>query len=143
MAELAIDGDINTLSHTSCAWDTDLWYKMEFDAVYCFPEIVIMQFYQNYYSYRMQDLKVLLIDSATGTDSLCGTLRSTQVATIAGQTYKIPCDACGNQVQLRVRHNQSEYPKSRAQGQTQRGCIHMREIRAVQTGSCVVSFKIK
>ena len=135
MAERAIDGDKNTRSQTNCAWDTDLWYKMELDAVYCFPEIVIVQSHLNWYSYRMQDLKVLLIDRATGTESLCGTFRNTQVPTIAGQTYKIPCDRCGNQVKLLVRHNQSEYPKSREQGQTQKGCIHMREIRVVQTGS--------
>ena len=42
-AELAIDGDVQTFSHTDCAWDTDLWYKMKFDAVYCFTEVIVVQ----------------------------------------------------------------------------------------------------
>ena len=42
-AENAIDGNLNTHSHTQCVWDTDLWYKMKFDAVYCFTEVIVVQ----------------------------------------------------------------------------------------------------
>ena len=137
-AERAIDGDMNTISFTNWAWDTDLWYKMEFGAVYCFPEIVIAQSHLDWHAYRMNDLKVLLRDSSTGIEHFCETLRVRQVWTIAGQTQSIPCDACGNLVKLVVRHNQRDYPKSDDPKQTHPGCIHMREITAIQTGSSLV-----
>ena len=134
-AERAIDGNMGTQSHTNCAWNTDIWYKMELGAVYCFPEIIIVQSHIGWYSYRMQDLKVLLVDGSAGTEHLCGTFRVNRVATIIGQTHSIPCDACGNQIKLLVRHDQREYPKSREWEQTQPACIHMWEIAALQTGS--------
>ena len=127
-AERAIDGDMNTLSNTNCAWDTDLWYKMEFDAVHCLAGIVIVQSHFGFvYAFRMQDLKVILMDSTTGTESVCGTLRVRQVWTAEGQTYWIPCDiACGDQVKLLLRHNQGDYRYP--------GCIHIREMKAVKAG---------
>ena len=42
-ASLAIDGLRSTSSVTICSYDTDHWYKMNFDAVYCFSEVIIMQ----------------------------------------------------------------------------------------------------
>ena len=127
VAERAIDGDMNTVSHTYCAWNTDLWYKMELDAVHCVTGIALIQsHYGLAYAFRMQDLKVILMDSTTGTESVCGTLRVRQVWTAEGQTYWIPCDVCGDQVKLLLRHDKGEYSYP--------ACIHIRELKAVKGG---------
>ena len=123
-AEAAIDGDLATNSHTQCVWDTDLWYRMKFDAVYCFSEVVIMQSHlseQN--AKRMQDTNVVVVNSGTEAESLCGILEVSSVYTQEGQTYSISCDrACGDKVKLTLRHDRSQYKIE--------GCIHMIEIKA-------------
>ena len=126
VADRAIDGDMETTSHTDCAWDTDLWYKMEFDAVYCLSEIVIFQSHLNHNVKRMQNLKIFVGNRTTNTESLCGTLNVGDDFTLEGQTYRIPCDACGDQVKLSLRHDTGS--------DGMEGCIHMREIRVVQSG---------
>ena len=126
-AELAIDGDQETKSHTICNWDTDLWYKMKFDAVYCFSDVVIIQSYQDRNAYRMDDTEVFVVNTKTGTESLCGVLKVSDVLTIEGQTYRIPCDLkCGDEVKLTIRHDKDKYHID--------ACIHMREIKAFHTG---------
>ena len=123
-AERAIDGNLNTHSHTDCAWDTDLWYKMKFDAVYCFSDVVIINSHTNDYSARMDDTEVFVVNTKTGTESLCGVLKVSDVLTIDGQTYRIPCDLkCGDEVKLTLRH------------ESQPVCIHTWEIMAFLTGS--------
>ena len=127
-AELAVDGDMSTTSHTVCAWDTDIWYLMQFDDIRCFEEVVIINAYLNYNAYRMQDLGVHVKNTNTDTDSLCGVIRVREDSTIEGQTYKVSCDGmCGNSVMLRVRHNKGEY--------SYMGCIHMKEIEVHYSGS--------
>ena len=122
-AELAVDGDMSTWSHTKCAWSIDLWFKMKFSAVFCFSEVVIIQSHDSYYSARMQDTKVFVINTKTGTEHLCGVLKIRDVRTTEGQTYKINCDLkCGDEVKLKVRHDKSQYG--------QEGCIHIKEITA-------------
>ena len=140
-AELAIDGDMTTNSHTKCAWNTDLWYKMKFDATYCFSDVVIvqshMQFQDTYYM-RMEDTNVFVIDSNTGSESFCGVLKVGNIRTIKGQTYRIPCDLkCGDEVKLTVRHHSNKYQK--------KACIHMREITVFHAGWCFKfhSFKFR
>ena len=96
---------------------------MKFDAIHCFSEIVIMNDKLNENAYRMQDLKVFVVNTKTGTESLCGVLKMREVWTVEGQTYKISCDLkCGNEVKLTVRHNSGEYNNL--------ACIHMSEIKA-------------
>ena len=56
---------------------------------------------------------------ATGHESLCGILKIRDIYTAEGQTYKIPCDRCGDEVKVIVRHDQGL-----------EACIHMREIIA-------------
>ena len=127
-AELAIDGDQETKSHTICDWDTDLRYKMKFAAVYCFSDVVIIQSFLDRNAYRMDDTKVFVVNTKTGTESLCGVLKVSDVLTIEGQTYRIPCDLkCGDEVKLTVRHDGGKYGKG--------ACIHMKEIKAFHTGS--------
>ena len=126
-AELAIDGDLTTKSNTNSAWDTDLWYKMTFDAVICFSEVVIVQSFLNFHAYRMNDAKVFVVNTNTGTKSLCGVLKSRTDSTIEGQTYRIPCNLkCGDEVKLTVRHDRGKYSVD--------ACIHMKEINAFHTG---------
>ena len=122
-AELAIDGDQYSRSNTICAWNTDLWYKMQFDAVYCFHEVVIIQDRRNHFAYRMDGTKVIVINSRSGAESLCGVLNVINDYSPEGQTYRIPCHVkCGDEVKLTLRHNSGEYSYN--------GCIHMEEITA-------------
>ena len=83
-AEYAVDGDLSTYTHTKCLWDTSVWYKMKFDAIYCFSEVVIMQSHLSYSAFRMDDMKVLVVNNGERTESLCGFLRVKDVRTIEG-----------------------------------------------------------
>ena len=123
-AELAIDGNQETNSHTMCDWDSEEWYKMKFDTVYCFSDVVIIQSYQDRNAYRMDDTNIFVVNTKTGTESLCGVLKVSDVLTIEGQTYRIPCDLkCGDEVKLTLRHESKPV------------CIHIWEIMAFLTGS--------
>ena len=121
-ASLAIDGDKSTSSVTVCSYDTDHWYKINFDDVYCISEVIILQLENNYRKqFGMEDTNVLVVNSKTGTESLCGVLKISNKKTWYSQTYTIPCDQkSGDEIVLKVRHNEGEYEKP--------GCIHMKEI---------------
>ena len=124
-AERAIDGNPTTGSHTKCKFQEEVWYKMNFDAVHCFTEVVIIQSSMNDNLNRMQDTQVIVLDAKTGTESLCGVLKVSNIKTIEGQTYRIPCDLkCGDEVKLTVQHKQEDYWK--------KACIHMNEITAYE-----------
>ena len=100
-----------------------MWYKMQFDAVYCFYEVVIIQDKRNHFAYRMDGTKGIVINARSGAESLCGVLNVINDYSLEGQTYRIPCDVkCGDEVKLTLRHNIGEYDKN--------GCIQMREITA-------------
>ena len=129
-AAFAVDGDLTTSSHTECAWNTDLWYKMEFDGIYCFSDVVIINYigHVDNNKYRMRDTKVLVINTDTGTESLCGVVKATGIQTIEGYTYRIPCDLqCGDEVKLTVRHDNGQYYN--------KACIHMKEITTFLSGN--------
>jgi hypothetical protein len=122
-ADLAIDGKLGTSSKTKCPWNSDEWFKMMFDAIRCFSEIVIINRTQE--KWRMQDTKVYVLNSQTETESYCGVLRVRDASSIKGQTYSISCDLkCGDKVKLKVRHNHTY---------VQPGCIQLREISAYGT----------
>ena len=126
-AENAIDSDLTTTSHTNCAWDTDLWYKIKFDAVYCFSDVFILQSHRDQNAYRMDDMEVFAVNTDTGTESRCGVLKVSDILMIEGQTYRIPCDLkCGDEVKLAVRHDRGTYKRA--------ACIHMTEIEIFQRG---------
>ena len=126
-AERAIDGDLATRSKTQDGWNTDLWFKMKFDDVSCFSEVVIIQSYLNDYAFRMQDAKVFVVNTDEGTENLCGVLKVSPVKTIEGQTYNIPCHLkCGNEVKVTLRHDKGHYWIN--------AMIHMKEIMAYGTG---------
>ena len=130
-AEFAVDDDLTTASHTKCAWNTDLWYKMKFDAVYCFSDVVIIQSHWDKWASRMDDTEVFVANSDTGDESLCGVLKVSDVLTIEGQTYRIPCDLkCGDEVKLAVRHDNGDYDKA--------ACIHMKEVKAFHEGTFIM-----
>ena len=60
IASRAVDGDLGTLSHTICAYSTDIWYKMQFAAVYCFSDVTIIQSHWSGNAYRMEDAHVFI-----------------------------------------------------------------------------------
>ena len=133
-AENAIDGNLRTTSHTNCA--LDIWYKMTFDAIYCFSKVVIVQSKTNMYRNRMDGTDVFVVNTETGAKSLCGVLKVRSGTTIESQTYTIPCDQkCGNEVKLTLRHDKPKYYIE--------ACIHMKEITAFYSGlnnfSCRIS----
>ena len=124
----AIDGDLSTNSHTNCAWNKDLWYKIKFDTIYCISEVVIIQSHmQRQNAKRMEDSKVFIVNTVKGTESLCGVLKIKSTMTLEEQTYKIPCDLnCGDEVRLTLRHDHGKYSSP--------ACIHMFEIMAFFKG---------
>ena len=127
-AENAIDGNLRTTSHTNCALDTDIWYKMTFDAIYCFSKVVIAQSHTNGLGYRMDGTDVFVVNTETGAKGLCGVLKVGSGTTVESQTYTIPCDQnCGNEVKLTLRHDKDIKNLPNA-------CIHMNEITAFYTG---------
>ena len=127
-AERAIDDDVSTFSHTECAWNTALWYKMKFGAVYCFSDVVIINSHFNENSPRMDDMQVLVVNAGKRTESLCGVLKVGDALTMEGQTYRIPCNLkCGDEVKLTLRHDSGKYAML--------ACIHMMEITLFHTGS--------
>ena len=122
-ARKAIDGDLTTFSNTKEAWNKTVWYKMTFNSFYCFSEIEIINSHWGGLAFRMQDLNVLVVDSYTRSESLCGTLAMRKEQSVEGQTYRVPCDGkCGNEVKLTVYHETGDYGY--------RACIHMSEILA-------------
>ena len=121
VAENAIDDDLTTFSTTNSFWDKEVWYKMNFGAVFCFTEIVIINSHWNSFRYRMEDMKVLVVNLDTNKESLCGILKMKSEQSVHGQIYKIPCDMkCGDEVKLTVYHETGDY--------NQDACIHMYEI---------------
>ena len=123
-AEVAVDGNLATVSETLGSWDTEVWFKMKFDAFICFSQVVIIQSHHNGNAYRMEDAKVFVVNTDAGTENLCGIFKVSPVMTIEGQTYHIPCHLkCGNEVKLTVRHDHSYNYRYNA-------AIHMREIMA-------------
>ena len=124
----AVDGNLVTFSHAYCASTSDMWYKMEFKAVYCFSHIGIIQSHLNFNAKRMDDTKVFVINTQTGVEGLCGVLKVVADETISKQTYNIPCDwKCGDEVKLTLRHDTGQYDYS--------ACIHMKELMAFTTGT--------
>ena len=123
LAEKATDNDLTFSSHTQCSQDREIWYRMSFGAVYCFTEIVIINSHWGGFRYRMEDMKVLVVNTDTNKESLCGILKIRSEQSVHGQTYKISCDMkCGDEVKLTVYHGTGDYNYD--------ACIHMREIMA-------------
>ena len=118
---LAIDGYIDTNSHTNCGSNIDIWFKMRFkNALTCFRDIVLIQAAMNRnHASRMDGTAVWVVNTKTGSEYLCGLLKTGNVYTVEGQTYKIPCSMkCGDEVKVTVR------------GKSREACIYLREINA-------------
>ena len=121
-ANLALDGTVGTEAHGACRFNTDLWFKINFDSTYCFSEIVIVN-KPSSYATRMEDTRVYVVNTDEGSESLCGVLKVRRVWSFEGQTYRIPChQKCGDEVKLKLRHDHGQYSMP--------GCIHIREINA-------------
>ena len=127
MSSGKIEPALETKSETQSGWNTDLWFKMKFDDVLCFSEVVIIQSKLNNLAFRMEDAKVFVANTDEGTENLCGVLKVSPVMTIEGQTYHIPCHLkCGNEVKVTLRHDEGLYWLI--------AMIHMKEIMAYGTG---------
>ena len=126
---------MNTNSHTNCGCNTKIWFKMRFkNALTCFRDIVLIQAALNReYASRMDETAVWVVNTKTGSEYLCGLLKTGNVYTIEGQTYKIPCCMkCGDEVKLTVR------------GEGREVCIYLREINAFGISAPVPGlFKIR
>jgi hypothetical protein len=126
-ADLAVDHDMETGSHTVCAYNEDISYHLHFGSMRCLSEVVIVNSRPENV-YRMNDLEVHIRNTAADESSLCGTLKARGGFTDEEQTYKISCDGkCGDSVMLKVNHDQTKY--------TYPGCIHMKEIGLHYSGS--------
>ena len=123
-AARAIDGDMETWTHTVCVWDEEIWFKMSFNATYCFSEIMIVQSHSKEFAYRMDNTKVFVVNKMTGKESFCGVLKIRGIwTTVAGRTYRIPGhQQCGDEVKLTVLHKSGV--------DVMIGCIHMYQILA-------------
>lgn len=122
-ANLAVDGRMATHSNTQCGYNRVIWFRMVFDAVYCFSEVLIFQSHMdNLNAPRMDGTTVIVENSETESRDICGRLVIRHDFTVKGQTYNIPCDSlCGNSILLEVNHGS---------GSAREGCIHMKEIEA-------------
>ena len=115
-ADLAFDRDLNTHAHTKCSSNVDeiIKFKITFGTRECFEEIVLIQAAQDWAASRMNDTKVLVVNSTAGEEYLCGMLKTRKGE---DQTYEIPCSgACGDEVRLTVKSQGKE------------ACIHIKEI---------------
>ena len=120
-AMFAVDDDTFTSSQTECAYDKDIWYKMEFDQVRCFSQVIIHNAYHDYRAYRMNDLSVHVQNSKMNTGYTCGSIQTRESLRSSGQRYSVQCEGrCGVSVMLRVNHDRDNY--------SNRGCIHMKEV---------------
>ena len=91
---------------------------MKFRTLHCFKEIVLIQAAKDETRKRMDDTKVLVFNTKTDKEHLCGKLTTRDGVTIQDQTYKIPCSMeCGDEVKLTVRK------------ETEHACIHLKEIK--------------
>ena len=126
-ANLAIDDDMATNSNTQCGYNEIIWFKMVFEFVHCFSEVVIFQSHLNSNAQRMDGTRVLVMNSETESRLYCGRLSTNSDLTVEGQTYRIPCALhCGNIILLEV---------NRGEGSGIEGCIHMNEIQAYSSGA--------
>ena len=122
-ADLATDNNMKTFSNFKCAWGKDIWFKMRFDASYCFSEVMIAQSHYHDNAYRMDNTKVFVVNTMTGKESLCGAVKIRDKWSVFWQTYIIPCkQLCGNEVKLAVLHKSGV--------DNFNACIHMSEILA-------------
>ena len=114
------DGNVGTLCHTKCG--NNVWFKMTLQDVFCIDKVKIVGHKTDGAQYRMNKGKILVLNSKTDDETLCGTLQIRDTPTREGQTYHIQCGKyiCGDQVKLSV---------IRAENEAE-GCIIMREITA-------------
>ena len=86
-ASKAIDGDFETGTHTACAWNANVWFRMNFESVHCFTKVDVYSMFpagdQN--AWRMHDAEVFVINTGSSSENLCGI--------IDANTYENTADA--------------------------------------------------
>ena len=114
---LAVDGNMDTRSHTNCGSNKEIWFKIIFRTFYCIRDTVFTQSATDGSSIRIDETKVWVVNSKRGSEHLCGQLRTGTVYTLEGQTYRIPCGMkCGDEVKLTLL------------GEDRTACIFLNEI---------------
>ena len=116
VARYAVDGVIirGAAAHSMCS-DNREWLKIKLESHSCVEAVRVYQQKVNSYKVRMDGAQVAVIDSTTGDRSVCGRLDITDILTLEGQTYTLPCGlACGDEIELSV-HKTG-------------GCIHILEM---------------
>ena len=79
-ASLAIDGNISTSSQTNCLHDNTIWFKVNFTHIYCVKKVRLTQVADEsarHLVWRMQDTNLTILNSKTGVEGLCSTLKMT------------------------------------------------------------------
>ena len=117
----AVDGDMGTSSHTICGRNVEHWFRMRFTGARCVKQVSIAQDYLDWFNKaRMDHTKVVLINTLTQEEHLCGTIRlNGRDKTLVGAYHYINCSLhCGDMIQLTVMKTTEK----------EEGCIHIREI---------------
>ena len=116
-AEYCIDGNGNSLCHGHSGHD--VWFEMTFEEVFCIDTVKIVAYKTDGAQHRMDKGKILVVNSSSGEETLCGVLRTRDGQ---NQVYNVECRkyVCGNKVKFSVIRTLNEYV----------GNIAMREITA-------------
>ena len=106
--------------HTVAA--SNSWLKIEFGQVFCIDKVKIVGYKLDGKQFEMDKGKILVLNSKTNDETLCGTLHIRDTPTREGQTYHIQCGKymCGDQVKLSVIRADNQYD----------GMIAMKEMTA-------------
>ena len=115
VSDFAIDGKIDTgLFHSHCSPNKE-WIRLYLSDNACIQAVRVYQSHLNEYKDRMDGAQISVVNSITGEKEQCGKLHTTDILTVEGQTYTIPCDMkCGDAIELSV-HKSG-------------GCVHVKEI---------------
>ena len=75
-ASKAIDGDFQTGSHTGhCgSWNVNIWFRINFESVHCFKKVEVHSMFPagDLNAWRMHDTKVVVINTESSSENLCG-----------------------------------------------------------------------
>ena len=119
----SFDGDLSSRYHSVCAKNTDIWLRLHFSSIRCVKKVLIFQTHlSSAGKYRMDGTKVILSDTNTETDTLCGTLKISQTLNATDQLHYTDCEnSCGDTILLAVNHPNTQHYE---------GCMHVYEVMA-------------
>ena len=135
LASKAIDGKMETNSHTACKNDEKIWFEIVFRTEVCFKEVKIYPSHLGDNVMRMDKTEIYVENKINSTKTRCGQMDITDTNK---DLYIIQCDnTCGNIIRLEVYHNTGEYENING------ACIHMFEIEAYTGSECPAGYFLK